>query len=293
MDDPSWELLRSFALVAKAGGVSAAARASNLSQPSLSRHIAELEQQLGLQLFDRAARGIKLTPQGQQLWARAQLIQEQIDAFMRVATGLSEQTQGVVRVSVSEFISASLLPRWLEIFNQQHPQIRLEWVVDNMNSNLLEREADVAVRMSVSDQLDLVTRKAGQIRLRFYASKSYLSRHGHPDPAHPERTRWIGDDKDGRFLRRARSAGKTFDREWFTFCSDDYAAQRAAMRAGLGVGVFMTIKDLTDEVVEVLTHSPIPPLAVWVVSRQEVYHNARVRTVFEHLYAYMKAHVVE
>lgn len=295
MSDPSWELLRSFALVANAGGVSAAARASNVSQPSLSRHIAELEQQLGLQLFDRAARGVRLTPYGEQLWARARLVQEQVDAFMRVATGLSEQTEGVVRISVPELISTAVLPRWLELFHQEHPQVRLEWVVDNMASNLLEREADVAVRMYPSEQLDLVTRQVGQIRWRFYAAKSYLSRYGQPDSAHPEQARWVGDDKDGRFVRMARRVGAQFEREWFAFCSDDYAAQRAAVRAGLGVGVFSrhATRDWDEEVVEVLVKDELPASTVWVVAHQEVHHNARVRLVFEHLYEYIKAYVIE
>lgn len=295
MSDPSWELLRSFALVAKAGGVSAAARESNLSQPSLSRHIAELEQQLGLQLFDRAARGVRLTPYGEQLWARARLVQEQVDAFMRVATGLSEQTEGVVRISAPELISAYLLPRWLALFHQEHPQVRLEWVVDNMASNLLEREADVAVRMYPSEQLDLVARQAGQIRWRFYASKDYLSRYGQPDSAHPEQARWVGDDKDGRFVRMARRVGVQFEREWFAFCSDDYAAQRAAVRAGLGVGVFSyhATRDWDDDVVEVLLEDELPASTVWVVAHQEVHHNVRMRLVFEHLYGYIKGHVIE
>ena len=76
--------------------------------------------------------------------------------------GLAQQVAGVVRVSVSESMSGGLVYGWAGQFCTEHPQIELEWVVDNQPSNLLGREADVAVRMYKPEQLDLVARRLGE-----------------------------------------------------------------------------------------------------------------------------------
>lgn len=284
MADPSWALVESFVRVVEAGSLTGAARASGLSQPTLSRHVSELEDALGVRLFDRMPRGMQLTPQGAALWERAQALGAQMDGFLRAASGLSEQVAGTVRVSVSETMSVLILPRWLGAFHAAHPQIEIEWVVDNRTSDLLGREADVAVRMLPPEQLDLVARRVGELPLGFFASRDYLARCGPITEDRYRALRWVGSDRDGLFIRGAARMGFAFAREDFAFRSDSYLAQRQAIRAGLGIGIMNLFETEDDDtLVHLLPHLPLPPLPAWVVAHQEVHTSARVRLVFDSL----------
>ena len=284
MSDPSWALIESFVRVVEAGSLTGAARASGMSQPTLSRHISELEDTLGVRLFDRVPRGMQLTPQGAALWARAEVLGAQMDGFLRAATGLSERVAGTVRVSVSETMSALILPLWIGDLHAAHPQIEIEWVVDNRTTDLLGREADVAVRMIPPQQLDLVARRVGELPMGFFASRAFLARCGPISSDDHRAFRWVGSDRDGLFIRGAARMGFAFAREDFAFRSDSYLAQRDAICAGLGVGIMNLIEGAQDpQLVRLFDHLPLPALPAWVVAHQEVHTSARVRLVFDSL----------
>src|SRR5690606_1209192 len=140
--------------------------------------------------------------------------------------------EGVVRVSLSESISADVIGPWLGQFCREQPHIELEWVVDNSPSNLLLRAADIALRMFKPAQLDLVTRRFGDVPLGFYAAPRYLARFGAPTPSTLKQHRWVGFDRDETFLREARQLGFSFERGDFCFRSDSLLAQREAIRQG-------------------------------------------------------------
>ena len=161
-----WTLVRSFLAVLDAGSVTAAARRSGASQPTLSRHVAELEAQLGVPLFERTGRGV--TPTGAAL-AIAEAARRMQDAAPALAGGLAQPraaTRGVVRVTTSQVAATWLLPRVLVRFQRAHPGIEIELVASNELTNLLRREADIAVRMVRPVQSSLVAQKAGRDRDR-------------------------------------------------------------------------------------------------------------------------------
>lgn len=284
MKDPGWELVESFVRVAQAGSLTGAAKESGMSQPTLSRHIAELEGVLGVRLFDRVPQGVRLTGAGAALWERARGVGQQMDAFLRAATGLAQQVAGVVRVSVSESMSGGLVFGWAGQLCAEYPQIELEWVVDNQPSNLLGREADVAVRMYKPEQLDLVAKRLGEIPMGFYAARSYLARYGEPSGETLKAHRWVGYDRDESFIRAARELGYQYSRGDFVFRSDSLLAQRDAIRAGVGIGVLTRDRARGyEELVEVMRGIRLRPLPAWLVAHQEVHTSARVRLVYDSL----------
>ncbi len=118
MTDLDWNLIRSFVAVAETGSLSAAARKLAASQPTLGRHVAELEQALGVVLFRRGRTGYELTEQGAALFERAQTVGEAANAFARLATGATEQIAGTVRIAASEVVSAYVLPPMLARLRQ-------------------------------------------------------------------------------------------------------------------------------------------------------------------------------
>jgi DNA-binding transcriptional LysR family regulator len=290
MDATQWSLLASFLMVAKLGSLSKASAKLQVSQSTLSRHIKSLEDFLGFALFDRHARGLSLTPRGVALQARAEAIGGEVDAFFREAVGLNAQVGGTVRVTLSEVAGVRLLMPWAVRFQQAWPQISLDWVITNEVSNLLAREADIAVRMSgLGPQQDLIARAAGSLSLGFYASKSYLARHPHIYPINNietlRRHTLIGYDQDDSFIRNAARIGEHFVRDDFAFCTDSVLAQIEVIRAGLGVGVMLNYIGEQDPTLErILPEFIAASLPVWVVAHKDVHTNARVRIVFDSLF---------
>ena len=108
--DIDWNLIKSFVTVAETGSLSAAARKLSASQPTLGRHIGELEQALGVTLFRRGRRGYALTEAGSTLFERGKAVSEQASAFSLLALGSVEAIEGTVRIAASEVVAAYVLP---------------------------------------------------------------------------------------------------------------------------------------------------------------------------------------
>eukprot|EP00752_Nemacystus_decipiens_P019246 g17302.t1 len=158
------------------GSLLAASRHLGLTQPTVGRHIDLLEEQLGFALFTRGREGVRLTEKGADLVGSAQeMLGSSVD-FARVASGFEETAEGTVRVSANEIIGALLLPHLLADFMVEHPMIEVEIEVSNSATNLLQRDADIAIRMFRPTQNDLVARKIIDLPLGLYAAHSYLER---------------------------------------------------------------------------------------------------------------------
>jgi len=116
MDHLDWNLIRSFVTVADTGSLSAAARKLGTSQPTVGRHIAELEQALDVTLFRRGRRGYVLTEAGLALLDRGRAVSEHASAFSRLALGAVEAIEGTVRILETKghvargYLGASLHP---------------------------------------------------------------------------------------------------------------------------------------------------------------------------------------
>src|SRR5580693_3006935 len=125
-NEPGWELYRSFLAVVREGSLSAAARALGMTQPSLGRHVRQLEEDLGVALFTRSPQGLIPTDLGDELATHAQAMQAASAALRRAASGSNHDVRGVVRITCSEVIGAEVLPSILTEFRQQHPGIVIE-----------------------------------------------------------------------------------------------------------------------------------------------------------------------
>ena len=169
-----WSLVQAFLAVAETGSLSAAARALGSSQPTLGRQIKTLEQQLGAELFHRQSRGLALTKTGADLVAPAQDMRSAMQRISLAAAGRQVSLAGTVRITASVMFSVMHLPAIIAEIRALEPQIAIELVPSDATSNLLYREADIAVRMYRPTQLDLITRHIGDMPLGIFAAKSYL-----------------------------------------------------------------------------------------------------------------------
>ncbi|MEO1338741.1 MAG: LysR family transcriptional regulator, partial [Myxococcota bacterium] len=238
MDDFDWRWIRSFIVVAEAGGATAGERVSVRSQATLSRHVRALEEYLGVALFERGGRSLILSPRGQQLLKEAMAVRSAVDNFDRKARGLASPNAGAVRVTMSRVFGLQFAPDWLSALRQAHPNIEIELVLEDEEVNLLLRDAEIAVRMFRPRQLDLVTVEAGAATRGFFASAQYLA--SNPTPRRLEDLfdhELVGFDRWDHWLQQARSMGYTFHRKDFGVRSDAVYAHASLIAAGLGIGV--------------------------------------------------------
>ena len=287
MADFNWALVKSFVAVLDAGILMGAARQLKAQQPTLSRHIAELEAQLGVPLFERTGRGVMPTVAALAIADAARHMEEGAGTLLQTLARRSEATTGTVRITTSEVAASYLLPPVLAALQQAEPGIAIELVASNELSNLLRREADIAVRMVRPVQESLVARKLAEIPIVACAHKRYLRRAGTPrkpeDLLH-EHHRLIGYDKDSAIVRGFAQFGLTVTREQFALRTDDQLAYGRLIAAGAGIG-FAADYNLRHwrGVVPLLPMLKIAPLPCWLAVHREIRGSAVVRRVFDFL----------
>ena len=280
-----WSLVPSFLAVLDAGSLSAAARASGISQPALTRHIAELEQVLGVLLFERGREGARPPHAGLAIAAAAERMAEDAGAIALAAAGASEAVSGTVRITASEVVATWMLPQFIASLLGELPGLSVELVPSNDVQNLLRHDADIAVRMIEPEQLDLVSRRLGEFAMGIYARADYLERRGTPRfPAELRDHVVVGYDRSDLVLRGFRALGHEVDRDFFRFRCDDQVAAFEAVRAGVGVGFApVWLASRYPELRRIAADIAIPSLPVWLVTHREMRTSSRIRAVFDHM----------
>lgn len=285
MNDMDWNQLRAFLATAQTGSLSAAARQLGLTQPTLSRQVAAMEQHLGVTLFERVGKGLTLTSTGHELLEHARTMGAAADALGLAASGRSQAPGGVVSVSASDAVATYLLPPIVRRLREQEPGIAIEVIASNALSDLLRREADIAIRHVQPEQPELIARLIRQATAGFYASEDWVRAHGHPRAAAEAATLpFVGAGRDGQYLGYLQRHGLPLTEANFSCHAEHSVAHWALVQQGLGIGAMMDeIARCTPDVVRVLDEVPPVRFPVWLVSHRELRTARRIRVVFEAL----------
>src|ERR1700722_1692213 len=283
--DIGWELYRSFLGVLKHGSLSGAARALGVAQPTMGRHIAALEESLGLALFTRSQTGFLPTEAGQSLRVYAESLQSTVAALERAAASQGSGVRGTVRVTASDVIGVEVLPPIVVRLREQYPDVAVELALTDRVQDLIGREADIAVRMMRPRQELLVARRVGQIALGLHAHQDYLSRCGTPNNlADLANHALIGFDEPTAFIRGAGKSFSAWRREGFSIRTDNNLAQLALIRSGAGIGVCqVAIAHRDDRIVRILPKQIALSLETWVTMHQDLRNSPRCRVTFDAL----------
>jgi DNA-binding transcriptional LysR family regulator len=280
-----WDLVRAFLAALEHGSLLGAARAVGGSQPTLGRQIAALEAQLDTVLFERTGRGLLPTRAALQLAEAARAMQAGADALARAASGGAAAVSGTVRISASQPVACHVLPPVLAQMRQVLPEVQVELVASNALSNLLRREADIALRMVRPDQNSLVAKRIGTVGVTACAHRDYLRRRGTPrQPLDLLQHELVGSDRQQDIVRGFATMGQVVAPAQFAFRTDDLIAYWQAVRAGLGVG-FVAAYLLREDsaVLPVLPQLKLPSLPIWLVVHREIRTSARIRAVYDFL----------
>jgi DNA-binding transcriptional LysR family regulator len=282
-----WTLVRSFLAVLRSGSLSGAARMTQLTQPTIGRHIEEMERSLKLSLFTRSPTGLTPTQTALALAPSAEAMEAALASLIRAAETGGDATapKGTVRITASEVMGLAVLPPILSSIRRAHPGIVFELALNNRTDNLLRREADIAVRMARPAQDGLVAKKIGVLPLGLHAHRSYLERFGQPaDIEALLKLHLIGFDRDDHSARSVAAGVLPIGRDIFAFRCDSDGAQMAALKAGLGVGVIqLAIARQNPDLVPVLPEAVRFQLDVWLAVHEDQRHQPAIRATFDGL----------
>lgn len=280
-----WTLIQSFVAVAECGSLTAAAQKLRASQPTIGRHISQIESSLGVVLFSRVHRGLELTAEGEALLPAARDMQAAAARLSLAAAGQTQNLSGVVRITASVFVSHYILPPLLAELRAMEPDIEIELHASDSTDNLLFHEADIALRMYRPEQLDTITRHICDFDVGIYAARTYLARRGVPQDrdalmAHD----WVGYDRNDLMIKGMRAVGWTVDRSFFKIRCDNQSAYWQLVQAGCGVGVALKcVAQHCAEVEQILPEVEVPPLPVWLTAPEALRKSPRIRRVFDFL----------
>ena len=278
-----WSLVQAFLAVAETGSLSAAARALGSSQPTLGRQIKTLETQLGADLFLRQARGLALSETGAALIAPAQAMRAAAGQIALTAAGRTARLEGTVRITASVAMAMYHLPPIIAKIRVAEPHIAIELAPSDATTNLLYREADIAVRMYRPTQLDLVTQHLGDVELSVFAAHSYLARRGEPISMDQLGDHdFVGYDRNNDIVEGFRAAGVLIGRDFFRTRCDDNVVYWELVRAGCGIGFAQALVGRADPLVRELPFGQmVPKLEMWLTAHQAMRQTPRIRRVWD------------
>lgn len=283
---PDWNQLRALLTTVEAGSLSAAARQLGLTQPTLGRQVAALEQDLGVTLFERVGRRLALTEAGQQLVAHLREMGAAAERVSAVAAGQSQSVEGVVRITAADVYAAYVLPPILRELRAAAPGITIEVLAVNSISDLIRREADIAIRHVRPEQDGLVARRCRDTDAHIYGAPDYLDRVGRPQRDTDLAAAEFAGSMEGNtdFIEEMRKRGVLLGPANFRLATQSGVAAWEWVRAGLCLSPMLdSVAKTTGGAEIVLPALESISVPVWLVTHRELHTNRRIRLVFDML----------
>ena len=288
LDD--WNLLRSFIAVYETGTLTEAARRLGTTQPSVGRHVRELEGSMGEALFVRLPGRLKPTEQAHALHAVVAAMKASALEAERLFADAREVLVGCVRVAASEVYATHVIAPILARLLAEQPELEIELSVSNRADNLLRRDADIAVRFFRPDQEDVIATHVGTTELGLFAHEDYLARHGEPQGFEiPAQAFVAGFDRESVPLGPLMKGAPPVRPIRFRLRTDAILARYAAVETGLGVGAYLV--DVAAErpgLKRVLAEQFGQPQEVWLCAHPELRRSASMRFVWSRLEAALR-----
>ncbi len=280
-----WNRARAFLATVEEGSLSAAARALGLTQPTIGRQVAALEQDLGVTLFERVGRSLALTQSALELLDHFRAMGDAASRVSLTASGQSQSIEGQVTITATTMMATYHLPAVLKRIRAAAPAIEIEIVASNDVRDLRRREADIAIRHVRPEQPDLIARLVCETTGHLYASKEFLDRHGRPStPGELSEAEFIGFDDSERMIEVLNGIGLSLTRRNFRISTASGIVILELIRQGLGIGALT--RDIAAQwpcLEQVLPDLDPIRVPIWLVTHRELHTSRRIRLVFDML----------
>lgn len=282
LDD--WNLLRSFLAVYEVGTLTAAAEVLRLTQPTLGRHVRELEALVGETLFDRRPGRMQPTQRAELLAERLGPLRNGIGSVEQALSGGVETVAGTVRITSSQMFGTLTLPGLLAPLLREEPALQVEVQATDTVENLMRREADIAIRFFRPEQEDVIALQVGDTEVGLFADQRFIDALPRLESPADLRGRFVGDVDLQRALQVAASTGFPLQRSDFIYRSTSTVGQLLAIEAGIGVGAMLSLfAPQRPGLQRVLANLVALPVPVWLCAHDDLRRSARMRRVFDHL----------
>lgn len=280
-----WNQARAFLVTAETGSFSAAARVLHLTQPTVGRQVAGLEEALDLVLFERIGRKLDLTPAGKDLLVQLRQMGLAANQVSLLATGRSQAIAGDVCVSVTDIMAAYVMPQIVADLTKIAPQVRLRVLASNSLSDIQRREADIAIRHVAPTQPELISRKVREEAAGLYVSKAYLEQVGPIQHlGDVSGLAFLGADNSEEFVGFMQNWGLPITDANIRVIGDSSISNWEMARKGLGI--MPMLRDFATHFPNMLPILPqLEPVMVpyWLTTHRELHSSRRIRLVFDHM----------
>lgn len=172
--------IEQFCKAAELGSFTAAAESLGLTPAAVSRSIRRLEERLGVRLFSRTTRNVRLTNEGELYWQECQRALEQIAEAERTITGNQKEPSGLLRISVGTLYANHRLLLLMPQFTEAYPQIDIELNISNRVIDFVEEGYDLAIRLGIPPDSRLIAHKLEDASVGIFATPAYLARRSVP-----------------------------------------------------------------------------------------------------------------
>ncbi len=278
-----WNHVRAFLSTAEEGSLSAAARSLGLTQPTLSRQVAALEEELSVMLFERIGRSLVLTTAGMELLEHTRAMGEAAHRVALTASGQAQSIDGRVRITASDVFSAHLLPTFLKRLRQEAPKLEVDVVAANDIRDLMRREADIAIRHVRPEQPDLIARLVSEEGAHFCASTEYLNRRGRPAKLEDMASHdFISFGDTDEMLGHYLPLGLPITHENFRLGSRSGVVAWEFVKHGFGISAMSDTVIAATPGVEAIEIDMQPiTIPVWLTTHRELHTSRRIRLVYD------------
>ncbi|MFG1418817.1 LysR family transcriptional regulator [Xanthobacter sp. V0B-10] len=284
MADFDWSDLRFFLAVARAGRLTAAAARLAVEHSTVSRRLGALEARLGAKLFDRRPHGYALTAAGERLMAAAEGMESLALAAQGAIAGADLGVAGTVRIGAPDGFGTFFLAPRIAALAETHPDLDIQLLAMPRVFSLSKREADLAISLSRPKEGRLHARKLTDYRLRLYASRGYLARHGPiGNRAELSRHAFVGYVDDLIYTPELDYVPLVAKDLRVRLKSSSLVAQLTATRGGAGVCVLpcfmgeLFAGEGSDALVPVLPEEVGITRTFWLISHTDMRDLARIR----------------
>lgn len=277
-----WNSLKVFLAIARRGTLSGAANDLDVNHSTIFRRLNSFEEEIGGQLFERINNRYELTTLGHELLGLAQNIENSFYGIDRYIVGKDIQPKGIVKVTAPNNIAYRYLPRYVKDFNLQYPEIQIELLVSNLEFNMSNRQADIAVRATPSPPEHLIGRQVSTLNWSVFGSISYEDKFGLPnDISELVDHSLIGATGPLRRLSAFRWQDKHFADQVITRC-DDLTAMSYFVESGQGLA-FLPDDQYRPELIRLFGVSEIEPSNLWLLTHPDLRNVERIKLVMQHL----------
>ena len=283
---PDWNQRRALLTTVEAGSLSAAAKRLGLTQPTLGRQVAALEESLGLAIFERVGRNLVLTEAGQRLVADLRDMGAAAERVTLSAAAQSQSVEGVVRITTADIYAGHVLPPLLEKIRREAPAITVQVLAVGQISDLLRREADIAIRHVRPDQDGLIARRCKDTAAYIYGTPALIEKLGRPQTgAALARHDFVGAlENNDDFIAEMRKRGVPLSEDNFRLATQSGMTAWERVRKGMCLGAMVEAVARQTPEVEIVVPSIEPiPVPVWLVTHRELHTSRRIRLVFDML----------